>query len=76
MPTLLNAKGFKFFFYANEHPPAHTHVVKADGWAKIEIETCMVVYSSLKNQELKVCLELLHLHRQQFLEVWNDWFGR
>jgi hypothetical protein len=76
VPTLLNEKGFKFFFYANEHPPAHVHVMKSDGWAKIEMETSVVVYSTLKKQELKECLELLDLHRQQFLEVWNAWFGR
>ncbi|MGY0552046.1 DUF4160 domain-containing protein [Vreelandella sp. 2A-K22] len=36
----------------------------------------MVIYSSLKKQELKECLELVSLHRQEFLEVWNDWFIR
>ena len=76
MPTLLNEKGFKFFFYANEHRPAHVHVMKSEGWAKIEMETSVVVYSTLKKQELKECLELLSLHRRQFLEVWNAWFGR
>jgi len=52
VPTLLNEKGFKFFFYANEHPPAHIHVIKADDWAKIEIETGVVapeVPSNLAN---------------------------
>jgi len=38
MPTLLNEKGFKFFFYANEHEPMHIHVMKGDGFAKIELE--------------------------------------
>ncbi|MCG5517445.1 DUF4160 domain-containing protein [Ectothiorhodospira sp. 9100] len=50
--------------------------MKSDGWAKIEMETSVVVYSTLKKQELNECLELLDLHRQQFLEVWNAWFGR
>ena len=38
MPTLLNLNGFKFFFYANEHEPMHIHVMRADGFAKIELE--------------------------------------
>ena len=76
MPTLLNINGFKFFFYANEHPPAHVHVMNSGGWAKVELETSVVVYSSLKKQELRECLELLRLHREEFLEAWNDWFGR
>jgi hypothetical protein len=37
MPTLLLLNGFKFFFYANDHPPAHVHVLKAERWAKIEV---------------------------------------
>ena len=76
MPTLLNIKGFKFFFYANEHPPPHVHVMNSSGWAKIELETGTVIYSSLKKQELRECLELLKMNRQEFLEVWNDWFSR
>ncbi len=32
-PTLLVQDGFKFFFYANEHPHGHIHVVKGDDYA-------------------------------------------
>jgi hypothetical protein len=39
MPTLLLEQGFKFFFYANDHAPAHVHVPKGEQWAKIEIES-------------------------------------
>ncbi|MBK1735041.1 hypothetical protein CKO15_07030 [Halorhodospira abdelmalekii] len=76
MPTLLNERGYKFFFYANEHPPAHVHVMKAERWAKVEISTVEVVSSSLKRQELRECLELLREHREDFLEAWHDWFSR
>jgi hypothetical protein len=48
----------------------------SNGWAKIELETGAVIYSSLKKQELRECLELLKMYRQEFLEVWNDWFDR
>jgi len=47
MPTLLNHNGYKFFFYANEHPPPHVHIIKGGSWAKIEL------YSQ------KLCIELL-----------------
>ncbi len=52
MPTLLNENGFKFFFYANEHEPKHIHVIKGDGFAKIELCTLNVVQNYLKPKEL------------------------
>ena len=76
MPTLLNENGFKFFFYANEHPPAHVHILKGGAWAKIEIQTLNVAYSTLKQSELSDCLILLKRHQQTFLEAWHEWFGR
>lgn len=76
MPTLLNEQGYKFFFYANEHPPPHVHVMKSGGWAKIEIQSGEVIYSSLKPRELAACLDLLGVYRVSFLEQWYEWFER
>jgi len=76
MPTLLFEQGFKFFFYANDHAPAHVHIMKGDAWAKIEIATLQVVMSNLKSQELKTCLALLEQHQDEFQEKWNEWFNR
>lgn len=36
MPTVLKVKGYKFKFYSNENgEPAHIHITKGDGNAKI-----------------------------------------
>ena len=43
MPTLLNKNGFKFFFYANEYEPKHIHIMKSEGFAKVELESLKVV---------------------------------
>ena len=76
MPTLLNAQGFKFFFYANDHEPAHIHITKGNAWAKIEIATLSVEHSTLKAQELKTCVALVAEHQKDFQEKWNEWFNR
>ncbi|SFR49065.1 DUF4160 domain-containing protein [Thiomicrospira sp. ALE5] len=76
MPTLLNFDGFKFFFYANDHLPAHVHVLKGGSWAKIELENLEVVSSSFKPAELKKVLEIVNQHQQEFLEKWYEWFSR
>ncbi|MBO9684061.1 MAG: DUF4160 domain-containing protein [Flavisolibacter sp.] len=39
MPTLLNEKGFRFFFYSNENSePIHIHVKKGQAEGKIWLE--------------------------------------
>lgn len=56
MPTLLIEDGFKFFFYANEHEPKHIHVMKGEGYAKIELSGLRVVKNFMKSAELKKAL--------------------
>ena len=63
MPTLLNQNGFKFFFYANEHEPKHIHIMKSDGFAKVELEN------------LKLALEIIKENQTNFTRIWNEWFN-
>lgn len=76
MPTLLNFDGFKFFFYANDHLPAHVHVLKGDGWAKIDLQSLKAVSSSLKPAELKKAVDTVARHQVEFMEKWHEWFSR
>jgi hypothetical protein len=39
MPTVLITRGYRFFFYVNDHSPAHIHVEKDRGTAKFDSET-------------------------------------
>lgn len=75
MPTLLNLNGFKFFFYANEHEPKHIHVVKNEGFAKVELESLTVVQSYLKAKDLKVALEIIKENKSEFERMWDEWFN-
>ncbi len=63
MPTLLNKNGFKFFFYANEHEPKHIHIMKGEGFAKVELEN------------LKMALEIIKENQDNFTRIWNEWFN-
>lgn len=76
MPTLLKRDGFKFYFYANEHVPRHVHVMYGERWAKIELSTLNVAYSTLKAQELARCLEIVRVCNVTFEEKWDEWFAR
>jgi len=63
LPTLLNKNGFKFFFYANEHEPKHIHIMKGEGFAKVELEN------------LKMALEIIKENQDNFTRIWNEWFN-
>ena len=75
MPTLLNQDGFKFFFYANEHEPMHIHIMRSDGFAKIELEDLKVVQNYLKPKDLKDALAIVKENRENFKRIWNEWFN-
>ena len=75
MPTLLNKYGFKFFFYANEHEPKHIHVMKGEGFAKIELKDLRVVQNYLKPKDLKTALEIIKEHKMEFERRWDEWFN-
>ncbi|HEX5329859.1 DUF4160 domain-containing protein [Sulfuricurvum sp.] len=75
MPTLLNLNGFKFFFYANEHEPKHIHVMKNEGFAKVELESLTVVQNYLKAKDLKVALEIIKENKNEFERMWDEWFN-
>ncbi len=76
MPTLLIRDGFKFFFYANEHEPKHIHVIKNDGFAKIELKSLKVVSNYLKPKELKFAIEVIAQNRDDFERIWDEWFNQ
>ncbi|MCL4432539.1 MAG: DUF4160 domain-containing protein [Epsilonproteobacteria bacterium] len=75
MPTLLNINGFKFFFYANEHEPKHVHVMKNEGFAKVELENLTVVQNYLKAKDLKLALAIIEENKSEFERIWDEWFN-
>ena len=75
MPTLLLQDGFKFFFYANEHEPKHIHVMKSDGFAKVELENLKVVQNYLKPKDLKEAVEIIKENKNEFERIWDEWFN-
>ncbi|WP_225586994.1 DUF4160 domain-containing protein [Algoriphagus sp. Y33] len=45
MPTVLRVKGFRFFFYSNDHLPKHIHVEKSGKTAKFILNPSQLVKS-------------------------------
>ncbi len=77
MPTVLRAEGFRFFFYSNESDePAHIHVERGDGTAKLWLEPVELAESfDMKAQELKRARELAEEHVATFVAAWRRHHG-
>ncbi len=51
------------------------HVMKGEGFAKVELENLKVVQNYLKPKDLKTALEIIEENRENFIRVWNEWFS-
>jgi hypothetical protein len=49
MPTILKRKGYRFFFYINDHAPPHIHVEKERSTAKFLLKNVELVRSKRFN---------------------------
>jgi hypothetical protein len=45
MPTIVTEDGYRFKIYPNDHPPAHTHVHKAENEARVSLEPIEIMSS-------------------------------
>ena len=53
----------------------HIHVMKGEGFAKIELATLKVVQNYLKPKDLKRALEITESHKEEFARKWDEWFN-
>jgi len=73
MPQVITVNGFRLYFYSNEHDPAHIHIKKGDGYAKINLETFEIIDSiSMKQKELKEVVVIVKENQKLCLEAWNE----
>ena len=76
MPTVLRKKGYRFFFYSNEHLPIHIHVEKDNKTAKYGFEPIELIGSrSFNSSELTEIRILVSDHVELFKEKWNEYFN-
>ena len=78
MPTLLRLFGLRFFFWSREHKPIHVHVENADGIAKFEIETEVILIENhgLQPKDIKLAESVLEKNRELLLMEWNNYHGK
>lgn len=78
MPTVLRKDGFSIRIYFNDHSPAHVHIFKAGGQAKISLETDipeLLEVEQMPRADIKKALKLVLDHRDDLLDKWREMYG-
>ncbi len=78
MPTILRVRGYRFFFYVNDHHPPHIHVEKERSTAKFLLKNAELVKSKRFNanelNEIRmVILENIELFKIKWDEHFTDY---
>jgi len=76
VPTVLEADGFRFFFYSNEGTePRHIHVEKGSGEAKFWLDPIeLVAANGMKAKELRQARMLIEENADSFRRKWDEFF--
>ncbi len=77
MPVIVSEQGFSVVLYFNDHDPAHAHVKKAGGEARIflgDIDTEPSLWDSdgLSNKDVKKALAIVILFQDLLLQKWEE----
>lgn len=78
MPTICRTGAWRFFFYANENAePCHVHVQRERMLAKFWLQPVALAGSSgFSAHELRQLLDIVRERQDEFVESWNEFFGK
>lgn len=77
MPTVFYKKGYRFFFYSNDHKPIHIHIEKENKTAKFEIEPVLLIKSrKFKASEINKIRSLVEENSSIIKNKWNEYFSK
>lgn len=75
MPTVLQTKGYRFFFYINDHNPPHIHVEKDRSTAKFFLKNAELAKSKRFNaRELSEIRMIVLENIELFKSKWDERF--
>jgi hypothetical protein len=76
MPTILTVKGYRFFFYSNDHLPKHIHIEKAESTAKFLLDPVELIRSkNFSAAELKEIRILIQQNINLLISSWDEYFN-
>jgi hypothetical protein len=77
-PTVFRYKNYKFFFFSNEEPRMHIHVMSPDGEAKFWIEPIVALadYGGFSGKQLRELEKVVQEHAKEIEKSWKSHFGK
>ena len=77
MPTVYSEKGYRFFFYSNEHLPIHIHIEKENKTAKYDLIPIvdLVKSNGFNSSELKEIRTIIENNTELLILKWNEYFN-
>lgn len=77
MPTVLRAKGYRFFFFSQEgRESPHIHVEHAECYAKVWLEPAAIARSKgFRSDELSEIMRIAEDNKELLKERWHEYFG-
>jgi len=76
MPTILTFRGYRFFFYMNDHSPAHIHIEKGEGTAKFNLDPVWLIKSRrFKANEIAEIRKFVTENIELFKLKWDEYFN-
>ncbi len=74
MPTVVTEDGFRLKIYLNDHTPAHVHVQKADGEARVRLVHVKVMSSEGFNErDLHRIVQIVETYQDTLLAAWDNY---
>ena len=56
--------------------PRHIHVMKGEGFFKLELEALRIVNNHMKPKDLKKAFSIVNEHKDEFIRRWNEYFNQ
>lgn len=77
MPTVYREKGYRFFFYSNEHLPIHIHIEKENKTAKYDLIPIVELVKSngFNSSELREIRAIIENNTELLILKWNEYFN-
>lgn len=76
MPTILRYKGYRFFFYSDEHAPKHIHIEQSERTAKFNLEPIELVRNrGFNGKELRIIRVVIEENINSLKKAWYEYFN-
>ena len=76
MARIYGEDGFRVHIWSNDHPPAHVHVVRAEGLAIIDLLTMSIREAyDMKPSDIRRACRIVEENLDRFMREWRRIHG-